>query len=261
MRTPRLLTDDLIALFHETTIATMSDLKAALGTNVDVTVFRKLKELDTVTSYSHRGCYHTLTELAAFDNLGLWSYQGIHFSRHGTLLATTEHLVNNSEAGFFARELKAQVHVNVDDVLTKLVRTGHLAREKISGRYVYCSKNQRARRTQLAARQALETRPDIGRSIAANNELSDELMAAIVLFFAVLDEKQRRLYAGLESLKLGHGGDRRVADLLGLDVKTIARGRRELRLRETDHDRIRKTGAGRPSVQKKRRTSSRASKR
>ena len=36
----------------------------------------------------------------------------------------------------------------------------------------------------------------------------DELKAAIILFFSVLDEQQRRLYAGLESLTLGHGGDR-----------------------------------------------------
>ena len=38
--------------------------------------------------------------------------------------------------------------------------------------------------------------------------MSHELQAAIILFFSVLDEKQRRLYAGLESQKFGHGGDR-----------------------------------------------------
>ena len=48
----------------------------------------------------------------------------------------------------------------------------------------------------------------------------DELQAAIVLFCSLLDERQRRLYAGLEALKLGHGGDRRIADLLGLDPTT-----------------------------------------
>ena len=35
--------------------------------------------------------------------------------------------------------------------------------------------------------------------------VSDELKAAIVLFSSMLDERQRRLYAGLESLKLGYG--------------------------------------------------------
>src|SRR6266481_970445 len=39
----------------------------------------------------------------------------------------------------------------------------------------------------------------------------DELKAAILLFYSLLDEQQRRLYAGLESFKLGHGGDRQLA--------------------------------------------------
>ena len=34
---------------------------------------------------------------------------------------------------------------------------------------------------------------------------------------SLLDEKQRRLYAGPESLKLGYGGDRKVAEFLGMD--------------------------------------------
>ena len=52
-------------------IATMEQLKQALGTGVDLTVFRKLKELSYHTSYSHRGRYYTLEEIARFDELGL----------------------------------------------------------------------------------------------------------------------------------------------------------------------------------------------
>ena len=54
--------------------------------------------------------------------------------------------------------------------------------------------------------------------------MPDELRAAIILFYSLLDERQRRLYAALESLKIGHGGDRRIAELLGLDAGTVARG-------------------------------------
>jgi hypothetical protein len=68
----------------------------------------------------------------------------------------------------------------------------------------------------------------------------------------LLDEKQRRLYAGLESLKWGHGGDRQVAGLLGLDVATIAKGRRELVRGEILTNRIRRPGGGRKPVEKKR---------
>ncbi len=82
--------------------------------------------------------------------------------------------------------------------------------------------------------------------------LPDELKAAIVLFFALLDEKQRRLYAGLESLKLGHGGDQRIAELLSLDAGTVARGRRELLSLDVEPGRVRRKGAGRPRSEKKR---------
>ena len=77
--------------------------------------------------------------------------------------------------------------------------------------------------------------------------LPDELRAAIVLFFSILDEKQRRLYAGLEALKSGH------AELLGLDVGTVARGRRELLEQDIEVERVRATGGGRKPVEKKRR--------
>jgi hypothetical protein len=44
----------------------------------------------------------------------------------------------------------------------------------------------------------------------------NELKAAIVLFYSLLDEQQRRLYAGLESLRLGRGGDVQLGDFLGI---------------------------------------------
>ena len=84
--------------------------------------------------------------------------------------------------------------------------------------------------------------------------------AAIVLFFSLLDEQQRRLYAALESFKLGYGGDRKMADILGLDVSTVARGRRELLDHDVKVDRVRRAGAGRKLIEKKRQKSSRGSK-
>lgn len=65
------------------------------------------------------------------------------------------------------------------------------------------------------------------------------------VFSSLLDEKQRRLYAGIESLKTDRGDDSRVAELLGLDVGTVAGGRRELLDRDVVVERIRKAGGGR----------------
>src|ERR1035437_4808701 len=41
-------------------IATLPELKSALGTTADLTVFRKLKLLDYLSSYTHRGRYHVV---------------------------------------------------------------------------------------------------------------------------------------------------------------------------------------------------------
>jgi len=80
--------------------------------------------------------------------------------------------------------------------------------------------------------------------------VSDELRAAIVLFASLLDEQQRRLYAGLESLQLG--GDRQIADLLHLDPHTVAKGRRQLLDQDLEVGRVRAVGGGRKPAEKKR---------
>lgn len=68
-----------------------------------------------------------------------------------------------------------------------------------------------------------------------------------------LDESQRRWYVALESQRIGHGGDRLLAEITGLDEATIRRGREELAadLAPCPEDRVRRHGAGRPPVEKK----------
>jgi len=57
MRTVRFVLEPLLGLFKRLRAITMPEMKAALGTRVDMTVFRKLATLDYLTSYSHRGGY------------------------------------------------------------------------------------------------------------------------------------------------------------------------------------------------------------
>ena len=56
----------------------------------------------------------------------------------------------------------------------------------------------------------------------------------------------------MEALKLGRGGDRRIADLLGLDPHTVAKGRQELLRQEVLRERVRQAGGGRKPTEKKR---------
>jgi hypothetical protein len=232
-------------------IATLDELKQTLGTHVDVTVFRKLKPLDYLTSYSHRGRYYTLRQLVRFDADGLWSHASVWFSRHGTLLATAEAWVNQSPKGYFAEELARNLHVEVQDALHQLTAQRRIARQTVSGLYLYTSTHPTTRQRQLLTRRSVEAVPTV--LDASRLEIApDELKAAIVLFYSLLDEQQRRLYAGLESLKLGHGGDQLLAEFLRLDPHTVARGRQQLLDQDVGFGRVRKTGAGRKPMEKKR---------
>lgn len=81
-----------------------------------------------------------------------------------------------------------------------------------------------------------------------------QLHAHINFLLSTLDEHQRRLYVGLESQRLGYGGDRTLTQITGLSVATIAAGRRELQTPQSTN-RIRMPGGGRPRVEKKTRRS------
>ena len=260
MRTESFHADDLAKALRHSKIATMPELKKALGTEVDVTVFRKLKQLAYRTSYSHRGAYYALDETARFDENGLWSFQSVWFSRWGTLLDTAEAFVDNSSAGYFVEELDSMLHAATKEPLLKLVQQERSTRQPVGGLYLYCSIKPVLRERQLLARRVLEADPQLTASSIAGDEVTDEVKAASVLFFSLLDEKQRRLYAGLESLKLGYGGDQRLAALIGMDPHTVAKGRRQLIERDFEIDRIRKAGGGRKPVEKKRPKSSPESK-
>ena len=73
------------------------------------------------------------------------------------------------------------------------------------------------------------------------------------VFLSRLNEQQRRWFAALESKKVGHGGDSLLAQITGMDVETIRRGRRELddELASRPVEGVRQAGGGRLPVEKK----------
>jgi hypothetical protein len=76
--------------------------------------------------------------------------------------------------------------------------------------------------------------------------------AAINRVMALLDERQRRLFAGLLAMRRGHGGIIAVATITGLSRTTVRRGIDELRrVSPAAGDRIRQLGGGRRSIEKK----------
>jgi hypothetical protein len=234
-------------------IADLPELKRALGTKTDLTVFRKLKQLDYLASYTHRGRFYTLPEIAHFDDRGRWSHQGVWFSRHRTLLATVEMFVNQSPQGYYAQELADDLHAEVQQPLRHLIEQQRLARIEVAGQFLYTAIESILRRQQILARRSAQAVPVAVHS-AALQASPDEVKAAILLFYGLLDEQQRRLFAGLESLRLGHGGDTLLGDFLGLEVHTVARGRQQLLDQNVVRGRTRRTGGGRTPTEKKRLT-------
>src|SRR5258707_15399432 len=75
---------------------------------------------------------------------------------------------------------------------------------------------------------------------------------AINRVMATLDERQRRLFAGLLAMHRRHGGILTVAEITGLSRTTIRRGIDELQRGVGPADkRVRRAGGGRRSVEKK----------
>ncbi len=183
--TPQAITD----LLHRQRVASIADIRQALGGPSLRTACRKLATAGCRSSYSHRGQYYTLDRLAQYDGHGLWSYRGIRFSRAGTLLATAQALVERAPGGWFADELKAVLGVETQNALGKLFTGGQVARDPVDGRFLYCATEAAQRQRQLRTRAAMREEHR-GRQVA-----NAAVQRATGILFSLLDEQQRRLYA------------------------------------------------------------------
>ena len=75
----------------------------------------------------------------------------------------------------------------------------------------------------------------------------------LIAFLGTLNHEQRRLFAAVESNRLGHGGVGRVSEMTGLCKATITLGRRQLEDLVQGHllGKVRKKGTGRPRTEQK----------
>ncbi|HEV2084978.1 MAG TPA: hypothetical protein VGR09_07840, partial [Gemmatimonadales bacterium] len=144
-----------------------------LGTRSPTTLFRRLGEIEYLTSFTHARRFYTLPHIPSFDAFGLWFYQGIGFSRHGTLKATLPALVSASDLGLFYREFKPIVHIPVYPTLLTLTAEKLLMREYIPGRgLLYLSADEATAKTQLENRRL---------ALAREKALREELPATLVI--------------------------------------------------------------------------------
>jgi hypothetical protein len=118
-----------------------------------MTVFRRLKEVGYLSSYTHAGRYYTLAEIPQFDDHGLWLHQGVGFSRAGTLKDTVVKLAEEADAGQTPSELEQLLCVRVRNTLVTLMREAKIGRELITKIYVYVSAEPKRAIRQISARR------------------------------------------------------------------------------------------------------------
>ena len=80
-------------------------------------------------------------------------------------------------------------------------------------------------------------------------ELEANLVEKYIAIEPVLNERGRRLWAAAESRAIGYGGDSVVSSATGLSRTTIRAGRREIEAGVEKSERLRRSGAGRPSLE------------
>ena len=165
----------LRSLFRRTPVVDMTTLERTAPSRSRRSLYRDLAALGSLTSYSHVGRYYTLRDGPAFDADGLWQYQGIGFSRHGTLKATTQHLVEAAHDGRTQRELQLRLQVRVHNVLLELVEQRRVSRQAVEGLYVYLDADTAHASAQLARRR------ERGAQILAAPPLSTAVVIEIFL--------------------------------------------------------------------------------
>ncbi len=133
--------DKTLQVFRKKKVLRIGQLARLLERSIP-TARRRLKEWKTYTSYNHNGKYYVLPDVPKFDANGLWQYDSIRFSQHGTLKETVIHLVKNSDRGLFAQEIGRLVGLAPHSFLSHFRGASGLQRERFNGRWIYFSSEE-----------------------------------------------------------------------------------------------------------------------
>jgi hypothetical protein len=176
-------------MFRKKYIVRMDELFPVLDTHSRMSVFRRLKALGYLTSFTDAGRYYTITDIPKFDTFGLWFYQDVGFSRAGTLKSTVIDIVHSSEDGMTPTQmlnlLRLKVPNSLHNTLHGLIKGKHLKRHRLQGLALYTSidsdmarKQMAVRREKIKRRLQVATVPSIETTIAV---LVEALRAGKVL--------------------------------------------------------------------------------
>lgn len=164
-------------LLQRTPAVELHELYRILKTRSRMSVFRRMKEVGYLSSYTHTCRFYTLRSIPQFDSFGLWHYRDVGFSRAGTLKGAVAEIVDSSPAGRTPRELQELLRVRVNNALLDLARARKIRRESSGGeRSLYVSADEARASEQLARRLqagAAEATPQSSLVVAVLLELLD----------------------------------------------------------------------------------------
>ncbi len=162
--------------FNRHRVVKVNDLFEFLQSKSRMTVFRKLRMVEYLSSYTHAGKYYTLDDIPRFDSNGIWCYENICFSQRGTLKNTVKYIVNSSECGKFHFELEYELKIRVQNALLDLIKNKEIDRTKQDGKYLYVSINKDRKSLQIKHRH-----PSIGYSKILSPSISNSIIIEVLV--------------------------------------------------------------------------------
>lgn len=130
---------EIIKYFNYKKVLSLENIANQMG-NSHRTVQRYLKQLNSLTSYTHRGRFVTLPTIAQFDNNGLWHFNSIGFSEFGSSMNSILELINRSENGITKEELENILKIKIPRQMQILLEQKMLYRLKLYNKYLYLPK-------------------------------------------------------------------------------------------------------------------------
>ena len=206
----------VIRSFKKQKVVTIDQLASWLSCSV-VTARRRLKALSAYTSYNRNGRYYTLPEIAQFDDIGLWRYQGAFFSTHGNLKQTLVHLVTHSEQGLSSTELGEMLGLQPRSFLSHFRDHPAIYRENMMGRWIWFAADPGIREQQMQAR--------LSKGDAKASLMPSDIEAVMILVDLIghpqsdVEQIARRLKS--KDLNIGVTSIRQLLDSHGLLKKTV----------------------------------------
>ena len=169
--------------FGKYRIGQLEDLFEVLQTRSRMSVFRRLKSLGYLSSFTHAGRYYTLANFPQFDRWGLWFHRQVGFSKVGTMKATIVELVQGSADGMTPKELRGLLRLPVSNTLYntihELVHSSQLQSQRLAGFPLYVSANPERAVKQITARQELRASLAEMLRVATDEEVVEVLVEAL----------------------------------------------------------------------------------